>query len=64
MISLSVLAQSPESFKYQAVIRDGGNLILVNQSVGMQLTLQQGSIGGTAVYTETFAITKCLRART
>ena len=57
MISLSALAQSPEGFKYQAVVRDGGNLILVNQAVGMQLTLQQGSIGGTAVYTETFAIT-------
>ena len=54
MISLSALAQSPEGFKYQAVVRDGGNLILVNQAVGMQLTLQQGSIGGTAVYTETF----------
>jgi hypothetical protein len=53
-ISLSSFGQAPEGFKYQAVVRDAGNLILNNQAVGMQLTIQQGSIGGTAVYTETF----------
>lgn len=56
-ISLSSFGQTPEGFKYQAVVRDAGNLILNNQAVGMRLTIQQGSIGGTAVYTETFAIT-------
>ena len=53
-ISLSSFGQAPEGFKYQAVVRDAGNTILNNQAVGMQLTIQQGSIGGTAVYTETF----------
>ncbi len=53
-ISLSSLGQAPEGFKYQAVVRDAGNLILNNQAVGMRMTIQQGSIGGTAVYTETF----------
>ena len=56
-ISLSSFGQAPEGFKYQAVVRDAGNLILNNQAVGMQLTIQQGSIGGTAVYTETFVPT-------
>jgi len=56
-ISLSSFGQAPEGFKYQAVVRDAGNLILNNQPVGMRLTIQQGSIGGTAVYTETFAPT-------
>jgi len=54
-ISLTSLAQAPEGFKYQAVVRDAGNLILNNQAVGMQLTILQGSTTGTAVYTETFA---------
>ena len=54
-ISLSSFGQAPEGFKYQAVVRDAGNLILNNQAVGMRLTVQQGSIGGTAVYQETFA---------
>ena len=39
------------------MIRDAGNLILTEQAVGMQLSIQQGSIGGTSVYTETFSIT-------
>ncbi|MFT5778120.1 MAG: hypothetical protein ACI837_001076 [Crocinitomicaceae bacterium] len=55
-ISLSSLGQAPEGFKYQAVVRDAGNLILNNQAVGMQLTIIQTSPAGTAVYTETFAI--------
>jgi hypothetical protein len=56
-IALSSFGQAPEGFKYQAVVRDAGNSILNNQAVGMQLTIQQGSIGGTAVYTERFAPT-------
>ena len=56
-ISLSSFSQAPEGFKYQAVLRDAGNLILNNQAVGMRLTIQQGSIGGATVYQETFAPT-------
>jgi len=56
-ISLSSFGQAPEGFKYQAVVRDAGGLILNNQAVGMRLTVQQGSIGGTAVYAETFSPT-------
>jgi len=29
----------------------------VNQTVGIQLSIQQGTLGGTAVYTETFSPT-------
>ncbi|MBU2019384.1 MAG: hypothetical protein KJ941_07045 [Bacteroidetes bacterium] len=53
-ITLSTLAQAPEGFKYQAVVRDAGDMVLTNQAVGVQLAIQQGSIGGTVVYTETF----------
>ena len=56
-ISLSSFGQAPEGFKYQAVVRDAGGLISNNQAVGMRLTVQQGSIGGTPVYTETFSTT-------
>ena len=56
-LSLSLLAQAPEGFNYQAVVRNAGGIILNNQAVGMRLTVQQGSIGGTAVYTETFTST-------
>ena len=53
-MALSTFGQAPEGFKYQAVLRDASNAILVNQAVGIQLTIQEGSAGGTAVYTETF----------
>jgi hypothetical protein len=56
-IALSSFGQAPEGFKYQAVIRDAGNTILNNQAVGMRMTIQQGSIGGTTVYQETFSPT-------
>ena len=56
-LSLSSFGQSPEGFKYQAVVRDAGGLILNNQAVGVQLMIRQGSLGGTPVYTETFAPT-------
>ena len=54
-LSLSSFGQAPEGFKYQAVLRDAGNLTLNNQAVGMQLTIIQDSVTGTAIYTETFA---------
>ena len=56
-LSLNSFGQAPEGFKYQAVVRDAGNTILNNQAVGMRMTIQQGSIGGTTVYQETFAPT-------
>ena len=56
-LSFSSFGQAPEGFKYQAVVRDAGNTILNNQAVGLRMTIQQGSIGGTTVYSETFAPT-------
>ncbi len=56
-VALTSFGQSPEAFKYQSVVRNGSGVILMNQSVGFRLTIQQGSIGGTAVYTETFTST-------
>jgi hypothetical protein len=56
-LSFSSFGQAPEGFKYQAVVRDAGNTILNNQAVGLRMTIQQGSIGGTTVYAETFTPT-------
>jgi uncharacterized protein (TIGR02145 family) len=38
---------------YQAVIRDASNELVASQSVGMQISILQGSASGTVVYTET-----------
>ena len=49
----SLFAQAPEKMSYPAVVRDGSNKLVINQSVGMQISILQGSSGGSAVYTET-----------
>jgi hypothetical protein len=53
ILTASVFAQSPEKMSYQAVVRDGSNNLVTNQSVGMQISILQGSTSGTAVYVET-----------
>lgn len=53
-ISLYSFGQSPEAFKYQAVVRNSSGTIITNQAVGYQLSILQGSPSGTSVYTETF----------
>lgn len=51
------VAQAPNQFKYQAVARNTAGDILANQSVGFEISILQGSSGGTSVYTETHAVT-------
>ena len=48
-----IFAQAPEKMSYQAVIRDAGNVLVSNQSVGMQISVLQTTANGTAVYVET-----------
>jgi hypothetical protein len=53
-LSLStVFAQAPEKMSYQAVVRDASYALATSQAVGMQLSILQGSVTGTAVYVET-----------
>lgn len=46
-------AQAPQKFSYQAVVRDASNNLIANQSVGVQISILQGSAAGEAVYVET-----------
>jgi len=56
-LSFSAFAQSPEAFKYQAVVRNTSQTVIPNQVVGMQLSVLQGSTTGNIVYQETFSPT-------
>ena len=56
-IAFTSFGQTPNGIKYQAVVRNTSGNILANQTVGFQLSIQEGSIGGPTVYTETFAPT-------
>jgi len=53
LLTASVFAQSPEKMSYQAVIRDASDNLVTSQTVGMQISILQGSASGTAVYVET-----------
>jgi hypothetical protein len=45
--------QAPEKMSYQAVIRNTSNQLVVSQTIGMRVSILQGSPAGTAVYVET-----------
>ena len=53
LLVATMWAQSPEKMSYQAVIRDASNNLIVNQSVGMQISILQGGPSGVEVYVET-----------
>ncbi|MFT5858066.1 MAG: hypothetical protein ACI865_000150 [Flavobacteriaceae bacterium] len=57
ILTSSVFAQAPEKLSYQAVIRNTSNVLLANQTVGMKLSILQGSITGTPVFEETQSTT-------
>lgn len=50
---VSSFAQAPQKMSYQTVIRDGSNTLISNTSVGIRISVLQGSLTGTAVYEET-----------
>jgi hypothetical protein len=52
-MTLTAFAQTPQKMSYQAVIRNAANDLFVSQTVGMQISILQGSDTGTAVYVET-----------
>ena len=52
-LTATVWAQSPNKMSYQAVIRNSSEALVTNTTVGMQISILQGSASGTAVYVET-----------
>jgi uncharacterized protein (TIGR02145 family) len=53
VVSATLWAQAPQSFSYQAVVRNANNELVANKQVGMKISLLQTSESGTAVYVET-----------
>ena len=47
------MAQAPEKFTYQAVVRNASNSLVANAPVGVRVSILQGSASGSAVYVET-----------
>lgn len=53
----AVWGQVPQRFSYQAVVRNASNALLSNQTIGMRISILQGSATGTAIYVETHTAT-------
>ncbi len=57
LVFSGLMAQAPQSFKYQAVARNSEGAVLTNANIGLQMDIRQGSINGNTVYSETFSTT-------
>jgi uncharacterized protein (TIGR02145 family) len=57
LLTVSAFCQAPQSFKYQAVLRDASGNILSSSSKTIEVDILQGTITGTVVFTETHNIT-------
>jgi hypothetical protein len=55
--SLSMFAQNPNAFSYQAVAHASNGDLITEQAVSFRISILQGSTSGTSVYSETHAAT-------
>ena len=53
IVCATLTAQTPQAFKYQAVVRDNSGQLIQNQKVNFQISILEDSTGGKALYTET-----------
>ncbi len=57
LLTFTLFAQAPQKFNYQAVIRDNAGNIVPVQTVGIKISILQGTVDGTLVYSETHSST-------
>ena len=53
LIGTTIFAQAPQKMSYQAVIRNTSGTLVTSSSVGMKISILQGSATGTVIYSET-----------
>jgi hypothetical protein len=54
LLTLSVFAQAPQKMSYQAVIRNSSGVLVINQGVGIKISILQGTPTGTLIYQEIY----------
>jgi hypothetical protein len=57
LMSMTLFAQAPQAFKYQAIARDAAGNPMASASLSVRATVHNGSASGTAVYQETHTTT-------
>lgn len=53
LAAVSISAQAPASFNYQAVLRDASGTIISSEAVSLEVSILLGSIAGDIIFTET-----------
>jgi uncharacterized protein (TIGR02145 family) len=53
--SINALSQVPEKMSYQCIVRNASGVLVTNQSVGIRISILQGTATGTVVYQETYS---------
>src|SRR4051812_43065798 len=56
-LSTFSLAQAPQAFKYQSIVRNAAGNPLANAAISVRATVHDSSATGTSVYQETHFIT-------
>jgi len=51
---VNLFAQVADKMSYQAIIRNSSNQLVTNQTIGMKISILQGTSTGTVVYQETY----------
>ena len=52
-----ILSQSPLSISFRSILRNADDQLVANSSIGVQFSIIQGSLNGTAIYVETQFLT-------
>ncbi len=53
-LGITLLAQAPQSFKYQGVARNAEGVAITNSPIGLQFSIIANNVNGSTVYSETF----------
>ena len=56
LCAVTLFAQAPDKFTYQAVVRNANNTLVANAQVGVRVNILQGTATGSAVYSETHMV--------
>jgi hypothetical protein len=51
-VSANLLAQAPQSIPYQAVARDAGGHLLIEQSINLRFSIRDQAVNGPVIYSE------------
>ena len=56
ILNINLFAQSPQSFNYQAIIKNNTGTIVANKLISTKISILVNNINGSVIYSETHSI--------